>query len=66
MWRVHAKPVEVKPKRVKKVKADKAIRGADDIKKYFIIPGESADTSKTNRPKQATMLSQSRSEQQKE
>ena len=60
------KPVEVKPKRFKKVKADKGKSGTDDIQKYFIISGKSANTS-TNKPtEQATQLSQSESEQQNE
>ena len=52
-----AKPVEVKPTRIKGVKADKSKKkgkGTDDIKKYLIIPGKSADTNKTSHTKQAT------------
>ena len=64
-----AKPVEAKPIRIKSVKADKSRkkgRGTDDIKKYLIIPGTSADTDKTSPTKQATQLSQSDSKHQKE
>ena len=46
---------------------EESLEDVDDIKKFFIIPGKSADTNKTNRPQQqATMLSQSRLKQQKE
>ena len=64
-----AKPVEVKSKRIKGVKADKIKKkgkGTDDIMKYLIIPGKSADTSKTSPTKQASQLSQSQSKHQKE
>ena len=54
-----AKPIEVKPKRVKNVKAEKGKKGRDDITKYF----KSADTTKA-RPIQhkASQLSPSNSE----
>ena len=58
-----AKPVDVKPKRIRKVKADKGKSGTDDIQKYFIIPGKSANTNKSRPTEQATQLSQSLSEQ---
>ena len=64
-----AKPVEVKPTRIKVVKADKSKKkglGTDDIKKYLIIPGKSADTNKTSPTKQASQLSQSQSKHQEE
>ena len=46
-----AKPIEVKPRRVTRVKADKgkSKRGADDITKFFV---KSVDTTKISRPKQ--------------
>ena len=45
-----AKPIEVKPRRVTRVKADKgkSKRGADDITKFFV----SVDTTKPSRPTQ--------------
>ena len=64
-----AKPVEVKPSRIKGVKAEKNKKkglGTDDIKKYLIIPGKSADTNKTSPTKQASQLSQSQSKHQEE
>ena len=66
-----AKPVEVKPSRIKGVKAEKNKKkglGTDDIKKYLIIPGKSADTNKTKTSptKQASQLSQSQSKHQEE
>ncbi len=64
-----AKPVEVKPTRFKDVKADKSKKkgkGMDDIKKYLVFPGKSADTNKTSPTKQASQLSQSQSKHQKE
>ena len=61
------KPVEVKPKRVKKVNAvkGKTTTGTDDIKKYFTVPGKSADT-QIKPTQQAKPLTQSKSEHQKE
>ena len=57
------KPIEVKPKRFTKVKAEKGKRGTGDITKYF---RQSADTNKTRPTEQALQLTQSKSEQQKE
>ena len=59
-----AKPVEVKPKRVKNVKAVKGKRESDDISKYFRRP---ADTTKP-RPsaEKASQLTHSESEHFKE
>ena len=57
------KPIEVKPKRFTKVKAEKGKRGTGDITKYF---KKSADTNKTRPPQQALQVTQSKSKQQKE
>ena len=60
-----AKPVEVKPKRVKKVNAEKGKRARDDIAKYFV---KSADTTKLRPSEQtkAELLDPSKSGQIKE
>ena len=59
-----AKPLEAKPKRVTKVKAEKFKKGGDDISKYF---KKSADTTKP-RPtaEEASQLTHSESEHIKE
>lgn len=58
-----AKPIEVKPKRITKVKAEKVKRGTDDITRYF---RKSADTTKARPTQQTSQLTQSKSKQQKE
>ena len=59
-----AKPIEVKPKRVKNVKAEKGKKGRDDITKYFY---KSADTTKARPIQQkASQLSPSVSKHQNE
>ena len=52
-----AKPIEVKPKRVTKVKAEKGKKKGDNITKYF----KSADTTKARPSAEASQLSPSKS-----
>ena len=53
-----AKPIkaEAKPRKVLKVNAGRGSRrkGTDDIKKYFILPREPADTQNESRPTEQT------------
>ena len=58
-----AKPIEVKPKRITKVKAEKCKRKEGDISKYF---RGSADTNKARPTQQTSQLTQSKSKQQNE
>ena len=59
-----AKPIEVKPKRIKKVKAEKGKKVTDDITKYF---KKSADTTNLRPTEQtASQLTQSKLKQKKE
>ena len=59
-----AKPVKVKPKRTKKVNAEKGKKGTDDITKYFV---KSADTTKPRPTEhQADLLNPSQSKLMKE
>ena len=71
IFQFKAKPIkaEVKPKRFKRVNAGKGTRrqGTDDIKRYFMLTGEPADTQSKPRPTEQTkMLVPSQSKHQEE
>ena len=71
IFQFKAKPIkaEVKPKRFKRVNAGKGTRrqGTDDIKRYFKLTGEPADTQSKPRPTEQTkMLVPSQSKHQEE